>query len=246
MALILLVDDDPDFRALAVKRLGGAGLTVVEAATGLRGLDLATSGHPDLILLDINLPELDGFAVLRKIKANPMTERLPVICITGNRDRDSILKAVRLGAADYIAKPIKYDFLIEKIELLLKQHQGNELRRDSIEIVRQSALTRIVFYNTLSQVLAAVPKTLTESLIGRIRLDPVVIDLSAMIKLDPADVPILSRIVGSLAKIESLSVLAGRHLGAIVADGSIPEEVPAFMTTSELEEYLGSRKKAGP
>ncbi|MCU1327804.1 MAG: hypothetical protein JWN34_3174 [Bryobacterales bacterium] len=102
---VLIVDDDEDLRVLARKALTRAGYGVIEAEDGATGLAMLRTNHPDLLLLDINMPGLDGFEVLRLIRENAETADLPVIVLTAQGDEESAKRSFEQGATDFLAKP---------------------------------------------------------------------------------------------------------------------------------------------
>ncbi len=119
MARILLVEDNEMNRDMLSRRLQRKGYTVLIAHDGEQGLAKACSEIPDLILMDISLPFIDGYEVTRRLKANPRTRHIPVIALTAHAlltDRD---KALRAGCNDYDTKPVDFARLTEKIENLL-------------------------------------------------------------------------------------------------------------------------------
>ncbi len=119
MSKILLVEDNEMNRDMLSRRLERKGYSVVIAMDGESGLALATSEAPDLILMDMSLPVLDGWEATRRLKASPETRRIPVIALTAHAmssDRD---KALEAGCNDYDTKPIELPRLLEKIETLL-------------------------------------------------------------------------------------------------------------------------------
>jgi two-component system, cell cycle response regulator DivK len=119
MARILLVEDNEMNRDMLSRRLQRKGYSVLIAVDGEQGLATAHSEIPDLILMDISLPFIDGYEVTRRLKANPRTRHIPVIALTAHAlltDRDKALKA---GCNDYDTKPVDFARLTEKIENLL-------------------------------------------------------------------------------------------------------------------------------
>ena len=120
MSRILVVEDDADMANLAIRWLERAGHAVQRVGDGPAALSaLETGALPDLVLLDVMLPKTDGFEVLRRIRAEARTRRLPVIMVTSfSRDKD-VARGRELGANDYIVKPLmELDFL-KRIEHIL-------------------------------------------------------------------------------------------------------------------------------
>lgn len=101
---ILSIEDDSFLLALLSGKLAEAGYAVITAATGLEGLAKARSEHPDIILLDVMLPDIKGFEVLEKLKADSETQAIPVILLSNLGGRDEIEQGKQLGAASYLIK----------------------------------------------------------------------------------------------------------------------------------------------
>jgi DNA-binding response OmpR family regulator len=108
MTKILVVEDDQDIRALLVDSLLDLGYDVVEAADGGAGFQRAVAEPPDIILLDVMMPVMDGFEVLGKLKSNPTTSSVPVIMVSARGQELDINTAMRTGAWGYLVKP--WDF----------------------------------------------------------------------------------------------------------------------------------------
>lgn len=104
---VLLVEDEPDISLIARAALARAGFDVATAATGLEALARAAAETFDLILLDWMLPELDGFETCTRLKANPVTARVPVIFLTAKRDESDRARCIAAGAVGCITKPFK-------------------------------------------------------------------------------------------------------------------------------------------
>jgi len=119
MPKILLVEDNEMNRDMLSRRLVRGGYDVIIAEDGERGVAMATSDRPDLILMDMSLPVIDGWEATRRIKATPELRKIPIIALTAHAmatDRD---KALGAGCDDYDTKPIELQRLLGKIETLL-------------------------------------------------------------------------------------------------------------------------------
>jgi CheY-like chemotaxis protein len=119
MPKILLVEDNEMNRDMLSRRLQRRGYSVVIAHDGEQGLSLATSEAPDLILMDISLPVMDGWQVTRLLKSNQNTSHIPVIALTAHAMMSDRQKAFETGCDDYDTKPVEIERLSEKIENLL-------------------------------------------------------------------------------------------------------------------------------
>ena len=121
MAKILIVEDDRFLRELIARKLRNEGYEVLEAVDGEEGLKRIKEEKPDLILLDLILPGIDGFEVLAKAKEDPDTTQIPVIILSNLGQREEVEKGLKLGAIDYL---IKAHFtpgeIIEKIKNIIR------------------------------------------------------------------------------------------------------------------------------
>jgi two-component system cell cycle response regulator len=113
-AKILSVDDSKTIRMLVAKAFRAFDCTVLEAGNGEEGLAVAERERPDLIILDVTMPVMDGVTMLTKLKEHPELKRIPVIMLTAESGRDNVMHIARLGARDYLVKPFKEDQLIGK------------------------------------------------------------------------------------------------------------------------------------
>ncbi len=119
MPTILLVEDNELNRDMLSRRLARRGYAVVSATDGEEGHTMARAHQPDLILMDIGLPEMDGWQVTRLLKENPQTARIPIIALTAHALVTDREKAREVGCDDYDTKPIEFTRLLDKIEALL-------------------------------------------------------------------------------------------------------------------------------
>ncbi|MBC8199749.1 MAG: Flp pilus assembly complex ATPase component TadA [Desulfobacterales bacterium] len=130
--LILCVDDDEVTRRLLERLLKNAGFDVTTAKSGMEALAKVSKKKPDIILLDIIMPEMDGYEVCSRLQENDETSYIPVIFVTALGDKQDKTKAFSAGAADYLVKPIKKDDLMQKIRKHIKTDiQWKELRADA-------------------------------------------------------------------------------------------------------------------
>jgi CheY-like chemotaxis protein len=121
---ILLVEDNEMNRDMLSRRLVRKGYDIVIAIDGQQALDMAAAESPDLILMDMSLPVIDGWETTRRVKANPDTKTIPIIALTAHamvQDKD---KAIEAGCDDFDTKPIDIQRLVGKIQALLDGHAG--------------------------------------------------------------------------------------------------------------------------
>ncbi len=103
---IMVVDDDQDTVAILARHLQREGFVPIEANSGAQCLKLVQENEVDVILLDLMMPDMDGFQVVRELRANPVTAEIPVIMITARDDLDARAEGMRLGVSDFLAKPV--------------------------------------------------------------------------------------------------------------------------------------------
>jgi two-component system cell cycle response regulator DivK len=118
---ILYIEDNPDNRLLVRRVLQAEGYTVIEANDGQSGMTVAAEAQPDLILMDINLPEIDGYEVTARLKQLPGISHVPIVAVTANVMKGDREKTLAAGCDGYIQKPIDIDLLPEQIERFLKR-----------------------------------------------------------------------------------------------------------------------------
>jgi len=119
MSRILLVEDNEMNRDMLSRRLERKEFDVMIAVDGQAGVNMASSETPDLILMDLSLPVIDGWEATRQIKANPATQSIPVIALTAHAMAGDEEKALAAGCDDYDTKPVNFKRLLGKIETLL-------------------------------------------------------------------------------------------------------------------------------
>ena len=127
MASILVVEDDPTIRELVRLHLSSASYEVITAVDGLQGLQYAVGHRPDLIVSDVQMPNMDGFGMLAAVRANEQTASIPVIFLTALDDRESFRKSMNLGADDFLTKPVKRADLLNAVTGRLKRAEGLRL-----------------------------------------------------------------------------------------------------------------------
>jgi len=125
MAKLLIVEDNEMNRDMLTRRLERKGFTTVVAVDGVEGIAMARSEAPDLILMDMSLPVLDGWEATRRLKAAQETRAIPIIALTAHAMESDRERALRAGCDEYDSKPIEFPRLLEKIATLLDSSEGN-------------------------------------------------------------------------------------------------------------------------
>lgn len=127
MAQVLIIEDDPRIRPLLMRSLGERGHAVASASTGMQGLTMAVDNRPDLVILDLGLPDVDGTQVLQMLRA---VSDVPVIVASARDDDPSLVGCLDAGADDYVVKPFTTDQLEARIRAVMRRvGRGGEQRR---------------------------------------------------------------------------------------------------------------------
>lgn len=116
---VLIVDDEPFNIEVLEQTLDGTGYQVVTASNGQEALAKIQGEQPDLVLLDLMMPVMDGFAVLTKVKEDPMLRDIPIIIVSAENDSKSVVKGIKQGAEDYLTKPVDTAQFLKKVKEFL-------------------------------------------------------------------------------------------------------------------------------
>jgi two-component system, OmpR family, phosphate regulon response regulator PhoB len=118
---VLIIEDEPDIRGLLAFHLEREGYVVTKSSNGAQGLHLARSAPPDLILLDLMLPEMDGLEVCRRLRQDPVTQAVPLVMLTARGDEVDRVLGLELGADDYVVKPFSPREVVARVRAVLRR-----------------------------------------------------------------------------------------------------------------------------
>ncbi|CDG82134.1 sensory box protein [Janthinobacterium agaricidamnosum NBRC 102515 = DSM 9628] len=135
-AAILIVDDAPANLALLREMMSAQGYQTFVATCGERALEIAARAHPDLILLDVMMPGVDGFETCRRLKQNPLTQRIPVMFMSAKTDTDDVVAGFDIGAVDYISKPLRLAEVCARVRSQLQIRSNSETQQEQAERLR--------------------------------------------------------------------------------------------------------------
>ncbi len=138
MSTILVIDDEDDIREILAYNLSKEGYKVLEANNGKQGISIANSLKPDLIILDVMMPEMDGIEVCEILRKNPQTEKVLICMLTARGEDYSQIAGFNAGADDYVAKPIKPKVLISRINAMIRRSELTSTIEE--EVSEQSGL----------------------------------------------------------------------------------------------------------
>ena len=142
---VLVVDDDPDMIGLLTHMIGAEGMAADAVGDADAALVHAMASPPDLILLDVILPGMDGFALCQRLKQEPATAMVPIVLVTALEDHDSRMRGIRAGADDFLSKPVQREELLARVQTLRRLHEVRrelEAGRLGAEVSRKEALRK--------------------------------------------------------------------------------------------------------
>lgn len=137
---ILIVDDQMDWRLLVRMSLDSYNVEIIEADDGQKGINLAESARPDLIIMDNNMPVLSGYEAIKKVRANPATRSMPIIMLTSKGFDSQMKEMIMLDISEFISKPFEEDKLIESIEKIigkLPPKNGPAARQEEVTLSKK-------------------------------------------------------------------------------------------------------------
>jgi two-component system cell cycle sensor histidine kinase/response regulator CckA len=177
-SIILIVDDNPTNLEMLLDCLEDAGFKVVVAEDGASAIEMAEYAPPDLILLDILMPEIDGFETCRRLKTNPATQDIPVIFMTALTDKVDKVRGLNLGAVDYITKPLEHEEVLARVNIHLhlrnltkRLTQQNERLQQEISERQQAEKEREQAFRALQQSEARFRRLVESNIIGIVSAD---------------------------------------------------------------------------
>jgi class 3 adenylate cyclase len=142
---VLVVDDDPDMAAFLGRLLSNQGMTVYSLSDGESTLRSVLASPPDMVLLDVMLPDMSGFQICERLKSDPASALIPVILVTALEDHDSRVQGIQAGADDFLSKPVRREELIARVQTLRRLHETRrelEARRLAAEVERKEAIRK--------------------------------------------------------------------------------------------------------
>lgn len=244
MYTVLAIDDDKTTLALLEAQLSTLGFSVSTVSSSAKGIEIAKSFNPDVILLDLMMPGMDGIGVISALRRDKITKEIPVIVISAKHERDNVIAVMRHGVSDYIVKPYDPDRLAAKIKAavahrIIKKREDDE---NFIEISHRGDLAVIImkgnpsdhgFQNDARKVFNAF---FLKQIHGRV----CVFDLRSIEEITPAGMSELMVILSLFAG-SKIKIVAGKHYGEIVAMTNIEEKAELFLSFGDLELSMDRR-----
>lgn len=246
MSLILAIDDDRNVIKILEQQIQNMGYRMISAMNGQEGLEMARSGNPDLILLDIMMPHMDGFEVIKRLRMDDLTKSIPILMVTSKTAKDDVIKAMRMGVADYIVKPYAIENLKKKIQSILRLKEASKVTPEktthAIEVTRFAGISNIAlkvrpstkyFFDDARQLFN--PSFLTMT-----RKDTIVVDLRALPEFEESDVAPLQKILDIFAPAR-INIIAGKHYGELVSLTDLESNHTLFISYGDFEVFLDKK-----
>ena len=142
---VLIVEDEEDIRTLLAYNLGKEGFSVTAVESGEQGLQLAIANHPDLIILDLMLPGMDGFSVCRALKKSDETRGIPIIIASAKGEEADIITGLEMGADDYVVKPFSPKVLNARIHAVMRRTGQQPAGQDDVVRIHELELDPVRF-----------------------------------------------------------------------------------------------------
>ncbi len=238
MNTVLAIDDDKTTLGILESQLNGLGYRVFTERAAVKGVEIAKGFNPDVILLDLHMPVMDGFEVLGALRRDKTTRDIPVIMLTSNKEKETVVEAMRHGVVDYIVKPYNPDKLNLKIRAAInyggmKKQQNMEI---FIEISRKGDMSVIMMRGSISEkgfqndVKTVFNSFFMKQIHGKITI----FDMRNVSEMKEPDIEEFEKIVAMFAD-STVKIVAGRHYGTIVTATDLEEKAELFLSFGDLE-----------
>ncbi len=239
MALILSIDDSHTTLEIVQQQLKKLGHIALLAGSGEEGLELARTGNPDVILLDLIMPEMDGFEVLEQLQNNTATRHIPVIIISSETTKENVMRSMKYSARDYLSKKFTLKTFKEKIDNAVefskaqKQALIDQLDKPLV-IINQLGKITLSFRTGINESIQSVKKTVNSKFLRQARQNTLILDLRYIPRISPDEVPLVEELV-SMIPVDPLHIVAGKHFGTILLNSDLEEKATLFISWSDME-----------
>jgi DNA-binding response OmpR family regulator len=237
MALkVLTVDDSKTIRAIVKKAFRPFACEIIEAENGVEGLVAANREKPDLIVLDITMPVMDGIEMLQKLKADAEMKMIPIIMLTAESGKDSVMQILKMGVKDYLIKPFKGEQLIARAEKLIRlipqeDEALTEAKPAKLFVTNEKTLQLNLPYRVTTAVIAEITAKLPSE-IKNMPKSGIYIFIFNLSKVRKVNLSLIKLIISARADCQKYN-LAFRA----VCDSAIKEELQQFQETIDIPIY---------
>ncbi|MEE4355298.1 MAG: response regulator [Desulfococcaceae bacterium] len=236
---VLIVDDSNPIRMIVKKSLKDYDCEILMAANGMEGLAVASREHPDLIILDINMPLMSGTEMLERLRSEPALQKTAVIMLTSESGKDSVMKILKLGVSSYLVKPFRGDQLIERIKTVFPLEAKKEEEYEqyfsaegNLQILRLPAkITKPVIAEIETYYRSGKGKKAVESGISRM-----ILDMSRTGEVNMLLIQLMMLIMENSGALSlPIRIVAGPGLAAELRELQETSEIPAYHSMGEAK-----------
>ncbi len=238
MNTVLAIDDDKTTLNLLNAQLGEMGYRIFTENSGRKGLEIAKSFNPDIILLDLHMPGMDGLQVLSALRKDKATKDIPVMMLTAEKGKASVIEAMRNGVVDYIVKPYVPEVLNKKIRSVIGLRLGSNPDNfdDLIDVTRKGDLALVTMRGGVStkDFRAEIRTVFNAFFLKQLQGKKCIFDIRAVNDLSDSDLKSLETYVRLFKDID-LHIVSGKHYGVIVSGSDIEESAKLYLSFGDLE-----------
>ena len=245
---VLLIDDSKTILRATSDILRHDNHTVITASSGEDGIKLAQAGSPDLIVLDVEMPGMDGYGVIKELKKNDITKNIPVVMLSARTKREDILTAMKLGISDYISKSTPSEALSLKVKAALThgriaRQQMARSAATNIVVDRSSKNIFITFRFTLKSenAIAERKRIFSSAFIHKIKNENVIMDFRQITDMDTEEVKQLTYIFSYLYD-RTFHVICGKNYGPIVSEFNTDENIRFFISPGDAALFIAKNE----
>lgn len=241
MYTVLAIDDDKTTLGILQAELKALGYNVVTEISPVKGIELAKEFSPEVILLDMNMPLMDGFEVMKALRRDKLTKDVPVVILSINKDKETAINALRSGAIDYIIKPYDPNKLSVKIKSAIHYGINRKLQKldEFIEVSHKGEMVLITMRGRIreKEFQDAVKKIFTPFFLKSIHGKICIFDIREINDFNDDDVQAFVKILLLFSEAE-IKIVTGKHYGEIVSSTDINEKTELFLSSGDLDQAL--------
>lgn len=248
--LILVIDESKLILQVTTDILKKDGHNVITAHNGKDGIELARTGNPDLIILDVVLPDIDGYDVIKELKKNEFTKNIPVIINSSKTRKEDILLAMKLGVSDYISKNCDEIIISGKSRSCIADARHKRMMMiknevNNIIIDRQDKITYITFRFTLKSenAINERKKVFTGAFLKTLSEDKVIFDYRLINDMDTGEISQLKYLF-SLFPEREMIIVCGKHFAAFASNFDMDSKNKFFISMGDAEMYINNSNKS--
>ncbi len=241
MYTVLAIDDDRTTLGILESQLNAIGYKVIIETSPVKGVELAKEFPPEVILLDLNMPQMTGFEVMQTLRKNKMTREVPIVIFTVNKDRETVINALKSGAFDYIVKPHDPNKLNIKLKAAIHYGINRKLQKQDefIEISRKGEMVIITMKGGIreSELQDAAKTLFTGFFMKNLHGKICIFDIREMKDFSDDDISEFIRIL-SMFTGSKIKIVTGKHYGEIVSSADLDDGIELFLSYGDLDNAL--------